>query len=125
MIYWIYFIEGECIRIRYQGKQVAPQASSEDPNLNLSFLNLFEKDRNEKKLNQLVHTRTCGLHTLHNSMKHDEKASGWNLKKLLSSLHRIFDESSSRRADYEALTQAISSDHALQSVHIVGLKMGS
>ena len=42
-------------------------------------------------------------------MKHGEKASGWIVKKLLTSLHRIFDESPSRRADYEALAQAISS----------------
>ena len=85
------------------------QVSSDGPNVNLSFLDLLEEDRDEKELNQLVHIGTCGLHTLHNSMKHGEKASGWNVKKLLTSLHRIFDESPSRRADYEALAQAISS----------------
>ena len=90
------------------------QVSSDGPNVNLSFLDLLEEDRNEKELSQLVHIGTCGLHTLHISMKHGEKASGWNLKKLLIPLHRTFDESSSRRADYEALTQAIYSDHPLQ-----------
>ena len=43
-------------------------------------------------------------------MKHSEEASGWNVEKLLSSLHLIFDESPSIRADYETLTQAISSN---------------
>ena len=47
-------------------------------------------------------------------VKHGEKASGWKVKKLLTSFHRIFDESPSRRVDYEALTQAISSDYPLQ-----------
>ena len=47
-------------------------------------------------------------------MKHGEKALGLNVKKLLSSLHGIFDESPARRADYEALTKAISLDHPLQ-----------
>ena len=43
-----------------------------------------------------------------------KKASCWNVKKLQSSLHRIFDESPSRRVDYEALTQAISPGYPLQ-----------
>ena len=65
------------------------QVSSDGPNVNQSFLDLLQKDRNEKGLSQLVHVGTCGLHILHNSMKHGEKVSGWNVKKLLSSLHRI------------------------------------
>ena len=91
-----------------------PQVSSDDQNVNLSFLDLLEEDKNEKELDKLVHIGTYDLHTLHNSMKHGEKTSGWNVKKLLSSLHRIFNELLSRRADYEALTQAISSDDPLQ-----------
>ena len=90
------------------------QGSTDGTNANLSFLDLLEEDKNEKELSQLIHSGTCGLYTLHISMKHGEKASGWNVKKLLSSLHRIFDESPSKRADYEALTQAISSDYPLQ-----------
>ena len=91
---------------------------SDGPNVNLSFLELLEEERNEKELSQewekLAHIRTCGLHTLNNSEKHSEKASGWNVKTLLISLHRILDESPSTRADYEALTQATSSDYPLQ-----------
>ena len=89
------------------------QISSYGPNVNLSFLDLCEEDKNEKELSQLVHIGTCGLHTLHSCMKHGEKASDWNAKKLLSSCHIIFDESPSRRAECEALTQAISSDYPL------------
>ena len=88
------------------------QVSSDGPNVNLSFLDL-EEDRNEKELSQPVHIGTCGLHTWLNSMKHGEKASVWNVKKQLTSLHRIFDESASRRADYKTLTQAKSSDYPL------------
>ena len=90
------------------------QVSSDGPNINLSFLDLLEEDRNEKELSQLLHIGTCGLHTLNNSVKHDEKASTCIVKKLLSSLHRIFHELPSRRADYESLTQAISSDYSIQ-----------
>ena len=90
------------------------QVSSDGPNVNLSFLDLLEEDRNDKVLRKFVHIGTCGLDTSHISMKHGGKTCAWNVKKLLSSLHRIFDESLSRRTDYEALKQAISSDYPLQ-----------
>ena len=69
------------------------QVSSDGPNVNLSFLDLLEEDRNQKELSQHVYIGTCGLHSLHNSIKYGEKASDWNVKKLLTSLHRIFDMS--------------------------------
>ena len=90
------------------------QVSSDGPNVNLSFLDFLEEDRNDKVLRKFVHIGACGLHTSHISMKHGGKTSAWNVKKLLSSLHRIYDESLSRRTDYEALKQAISSDYPLQ-----------
>ena len=99
------------------------QVSSDGPNVNLSFIDLLEEDRNEKELTQLVCIGTCGLHTLHNSMKHAEKLSGWNVKKLLTSLHRIFDESPSRRVDYEAYNKQYLQTTHHSSVQIVGIKM--
>ena len=44
------------------------QVSSDGPNVNLSFFDVLEEDRNEKKLSQLVHIGTCGLNALHNSV---------------------------------------------------------
>ena len=81
-------------------KAICSRFFPDDPNVRLSFLGLLEEDRNEKELSQLAHIGTCGIHTLHNSMKHGEKASDWNVK--------------SKKADYEAFTQAISSDYPLQ-----------
>ena len=104
--------------IRYQWKQVSPGFLY----VNLSSIDLLEEDRNEKEFGQLVHIGTCGLHTSHNSMKHGEKASGWNVKKLLTSLHRIFDEPPSRRADYEALNKQYLQTTHYSSVQIVGMK---
>ena len=40
------------------------QVCSDSPNVNLSFRNLLEKDRNEKELSQILHIGTFGLHTL-------------------------------------------------------------
>ena len=101
------------MRIRCQRKQVA-SGFFWWPKRNRSFLDLLEEDRNDKVLRQFVHIRTCGLRTSHISMKHRWKTSDWNFKKLLSSLHRILDESLSRRTSYEALKQAVSSDYPMQ-----------
>lgn len=90
------------------------QVSSDDPKVYLSFLDLLEENRNEKELSKLVHIGASGLHYFHNFIKHGGKVSGWNVNKVLSSLHRIIDEQPSRRADYEALTQAMSSVYLLK-----------
>ena len=49
----------------------------------------------DRELSHLVAIGTCGLHVLHNSFKHGEKATGWNVKKLHLSIFKIFHESSS------------------------------
>ena len=64
------------------------------------------------EFSRLIHTGTCGLHTFHNAFSHGAKASSWKLKELLSAMYKIFDESPSRRADYESLTSATDKDYA-------------
>ena len=88
------------------------QVSSDGPNVNLAFLNILNRFRQDKEQPHLVNIGTCGLHTLHNAFKNGEKASDWNTNKL-SFLYKIFDESP-RRADYEKLTMAQFLDHPLQ-----------
>ena len=85
------------------------KVSSDGPNVKLSFLGLLEEDRNEP---------TCSYWNVW-STYFAQLYETWRksyvsiVSKLLSSLHRIFDKSASRRADYEALTQTISSDYPL------------
>ena len=90
------------------------QVSMDGPNVNKSFLSSIMEKRKEEGQKDLIDLGTCGLHIIHNSFKHGAKASGWNMKKLLSALYKIFHESPSRRADYERLTEALSSDYGLQ-----------
>ena len=66
------------------------QISSDGPNVNLAFLDIVTKNRTDEELSQLIHIGTCGLHTLHGSLKCGENTSGWNVKKLLSSIFKIF-----------------------------------
>ena len=46
--------------------------------------------------------------------KNGKRASGWNTNKLLSSMHKIFEESVLRRADYEKFIMAEFLDYPLQ-----------
>ena len=85
--------------------------SCDGPDLNLAFLDILNNKRSNDELRYLS---TCGLHSLDNSFKYDEKASGWKINKLLKSIYKIFDESLSGRADYEQSTSALSSDYPLQ-----------
>ena len=81
--------------------------------MNLAFLNLVHENRKDDLLDPLIDIRTCSLHTLHRSFQTGEKATDWNIKKLLSSMNKIFDESP-RRPDYERLTAATHTEYPLK-----------
>ena len=87
------------------------QVSVDGPNLNTSFLTCFSEERMDRELIHLALFGSCGLHTIQKSFKHGESATGWNLKKLLSSMFKIFHESPSRRADYEMFAEAQNLDY--------------
>ena len=94
----------ECVNGMDEDKLL--QVSMDGPNVNTSFLTSLNEERMDRELSHLVSLGSCGLHTIHNSFKHGENATGWNLKKLLSSMFKIFHESPSRHADYEVLAEA-------------------
>ena len=80
------------------------QVSMDGSNVNTSFLSMLSKERREEEFSDLVSIITCGLHTVHNLFKHRIQLNGnW---KLLSSVYKTFQESPSRRSDYETLTAA-------------------
>ena len=74
----------------------------------------FGRNQERRTSSRLVGLGTCGLHTLHNCFQHGEKASGSELKLLLNAMHKIFDKSPARRADYEKIKTAIESDYVLE-----------
>ena len=77
------------------------QVSSDGPNVNLAFLDLLKEHRSDNELSCLINIGSCGLHTIHNSMKHGENSSGWKLKKLLQSMYKLFEEAPKRCEKYE------------------------
>ena len=94
-------------------KQKCIQISSDVPSVNLKFLDLLnEKCRNEC-LDELISIGTCGLHTVSRAFQSAENSADWNIKKVLSTMHKIFHESPSRRADYEKVLLATKEDYPL------------
>ena len=55
----------------------------------------MDEHRGDAELNPLIDIGTLGLHAVHNSFKHGENESNWNIKKLLNSMFKLFDESPS------------------------------
>ena len=54
----------------------------------------------------MINLGTCGVHTTHITLKHENKASGWKMKKKkkMSSLRKIFHESQGCPEDYRKQT---------------------
>lgn len=46
----------------------------------------------------------CCLHIVHDAFKHGGNASGWGIDKILLTMYKIFDQSLSRRANYEQIS---------------------
>ena len=64
-------------------------------------------------MKKLIFIGTCGLHTVSRAFQIAEESTDWNVKKNLMAMHKIFEESPSRRADYERITQATENDYPL------------
>ena len=92
--------------ITKQKPQEFLQISSAGRNVNLKFLKLFSEKRAFHELPPLVNIGTCGLHTIHGSMKAGAKKSRWNIGKTMKAMWKILDESPARRDVYESITES-------------------
>ena len=78
--------------------------NSDSPNLHTSFLSSLNEERMDRELSHLVLLGSCGLHTIHNSFKHGENATGWNFK-VLRFLKYVPCLTNSMRARQDLLTK--------------------
>ena len=81
------------------------QVSSDGPNVNLKFLNLYDEKRDLDEFPSLVDIGTCGLHTIHGSLKTGVKLSGWEIGKILKAMFKLLDESPARRDVFRDVTE--------------------
>ena len=70
------------------------------------FSTQFEKTRKKKLLKSLFKVGTCGMHTVHDALRHGVRASGWCIDKILSSTYKMLDPSPSQSADYENVSKS-------------------
>ena len=82
------------------------QISSDGPNVNLKFLELHKNQRELDELPKLADIGTCGLHTVHGSLKNGIKNSNWNIGKTLKAMTKLLDKSPARREKYEMVTES-------------------
>ena len=73
------------------------------PNTNLKFFNEYLNKYAETTLHSLINIITCNLHIAH-ALQTGECASGWGLKNIMKSDHRILHNSPARREDYASVT---------------------
>ena len=87
--------------------------------MNLLFLQVITEKHKDEELSQLIDLGSCGLHTVHNAFKHGEKASDWQLKKLMSSMSKIYHEAPGRRADYKTVNNAMEKDYRMHLLDLL------
>ena len=65
------------------------QISSDGPNVNFKFLELHKNQRELDELPKLADIGTCGLHTVHGSLKNGIIHSNWNIGKTLKAMTKF------------------------------------
>ena len=63
------------------------------------------ENRETEELSPLIDIGTCGLHTVHNSLKAGIKLSRWILGKVMKAMWKLLNESLARREKYVALPE--------------------
>ena len=80
------------------------QLLGDGPNVNLKLLQKVKDSRDELGHSKLIDFGTCNLHTVHGAFKAVSEESGWNMKKLLKSCHKILKDSPARRDNFISIT---------------------
>ena len=115
----IYEKFNECISELDENKLL--QVSSDGPNVNLAFLDFLNEHRSDNELSRVINIETCGLHTVHNSMKH-ENSLGWKLNCFNQCTKYLKKHPNAAKNVKKLLWQKLLTN-LYNFVHTVGLKM--
>ena len=75
-------------RIKELDKNNFLQIFTDGPNVNLKFLELMVENR-VTELSPLIDIGTCGLHTVHNSLKAGIKSARWIVGKVMKAMWKL------------------------------------
>ena len=106
--------------IEVSNKNKFIQVSSDGPNVNLKFLELLREKRKDDVLNELISMGTCSLLMVNRAFQNAKSSTIWKIEIFLCAMHKIFNESSFRRADYERTLSATKEDYPLFLAPFVG-----
>ena len=84
--------------------------SLDSPYVDVEFLDIVTKKGSEKKLPHLINVVLCVLYIFSDSFKLEEETDLWKIKKLLSSVFSIHEESPSQHdleTDKERITKKL------------------
>ena len=76
------------------------QLSMEDLKTNWNVLNVVNNHLVEDGYKNLIEIGRCSLHTIHGAFQTGATKTGWELKKVLKVMYKIFNESPARRNVY-------------------------
>ena len=62
------------------------------PNVNIKFLEMIKKEREEAKLSKLIDIGSCDLHATHGSFKAACEKTEWDIECLLKSCFQVFKD---------------------------------
>ena len=82
------------------------QIGSDGPNVNLLFLKNYNEKRSFNDLSHLLNIGTCGLHTIHGSLKAGEKSSMWCIGKTLKAMSNVLTDTPARRDMFQKVTES-------------------
>ena len=74
------------------------------PNTNWAVLTKIQGERKEEELSQLENIGSCGLHVIAGALQTGVSKTSWNLKKVLQSMFKLFNDSPARREVYIKLS---------------------
>lgn len=100
--------------IEVSNKNKFIQVSSDGPNVNL------KEKRKDDVLNELISMGTCSLLMVNRAFQNAKSSTIWKIEIFLCAIHKIFNESSFRRADYERTLSATKEDYPLFFAPFVG-----
>ena len=78
---------------------------SDGPNVNKKFLKQHIAKREFLELVPTLNIGTCGLHTVHGSLKTGIKAADWKVGKILKAMHGLLEDVPARRENYTNVTE--------------------
>ena len=70
------------------------------PTTNWAVLTKIQEERKEEEIPQLENIGSCGLHVIAGALQTGVSKTPWNLKKVLQSMFKLFNESPARRDVY-------------------------